>query len=344
MRTFRFIILFSIAGYIASFAQNVIDYRVMSYNVENLFDTKHDSLKNDNEYLPGGIRNWNYIRYQAKIYHIGQVVSAIGEWNPPVLIGLYEIENRHVLNDLVNGPLQNLNYSIAHFPSPDLRGIDVGVLYNSDVFHLLKAEPHSINFPENPVHKTRDILYICGTMPSGDTLHVFANHFPSRYRGELESEDSRIFVASVLRNLVDSILSQNSSAEILIMGDFNDYPDNNSIRHILRALPSDSTMVYVDSALYNLTYKLNAEGKIGSYKHDGNWGMLDQLIVSGSLMNDSKKLQVKRSSINIFHPSWLLENDKSLGKKPKRTYVGMKYNEGYSDHLPVYLDLVWQKK
>lgn len=311
-------------------------FRVMEYNVENLFDTQHDTLKHDDEYLPGGMRGWNYARYQQKLTHIGQVVVAVGEWTPPALIALCEIENRHCLIDLVRySHLQQLNYQIIHYESDDARGVDVALLYQHHFFHPIASRPIRFTLPSGKA--TRDILYACGTLPSGDTLHLFINHFPSRLGGELESEPNRLFAAARLREAVDSVQNTDSAALILIMGDFNDYPDNRSMRQVLGAAPVGDSLAV--NQLYNLTYALHEQGEIGSYRHDGQWGMLDQIVVSGALLAGTKRTAITADGVRVFAPDWLLEDDKPFGKKPFRTYIGLKFNGGYSDHLPVFFDL-----
>ncbi len=232
-------------------------------------------------------------------------------------------------------PLKSFNYKFIHYDSPDTRGVDVALLYHPYQFFPLDHEAIRINFPEKN-RTTRDILYVKGTTLSDDTLHIFLNHFPSRYGGELESEDRRVFVASVLRTKVDSIFSIHSNPNILIMGDFNDYPDNKSIVEVLRAYPLPGTLS--NNELYNLTYGFHIKGK-GTHKHTGEWGMLDQVIVSGNMVNPSNGFYTLQNDVYIFDADFLLETDeKYLGKKPFRTYSGMKYQGGYSDHLPIYID------
>ena len=317
-------------------------FRVMEYNVENLFDTRHDTLKHDDEYLPGGLRGWNYERYSQKLAHIAQVVVGVGEWTPPALIALCEIENGHCLNDLTRySQLRQLNYKIVHYESDDARGVDVALLYQAHRFRPIHSRPIRFVLPSGKT--TRDILYACGALPNGDTLHLFVNHFPSRLGGELESEPNRLFVAAQLRAAVDSVQAVDADALIMIMGDFNDYPDNRSMLEVLGAQPVAGDSL-PDGQLYNLTYALHQSGAIGSYRHDGQWGMLDQIVVSGALLNGSKATQIAADAAQVFAPDWLLEPDKPLGTKPFRTYVGMRFNGGYSDHLPVYVDVELHKK
>ncbi len=313
------------------------NFKIMCYNVENYFDCVDDSLTNDSEYLPGGMRGWNTTKYQKKQANIARVITAIGGWEAPELVGLCEIESEKCLRDLTHySGLKNLRYSYLHHESPDARGIDVALLYQPRRFKPIHDEAIRINFPNEPNKTTRDILFVSGIIPNGDTLSVFVCHFPSRLGGEMESEDKRIFVASVVRTKVDSIFNANNHANIVIMGDFNDYPTNESILGTLKAKPLSESIR--KDELYNLMYKTHTEGK-GSNKHNGEWGALDQIIVSGNLLNSENPFFTNQNNAHIFEADFLLEDDKAfLGKQPFRTYVGFKYQDGFSDHLPVYAD------
>jgi len=311
-------------------------YKIMFYNVENLFDTKDDSLTNDEEFLPEGVLFWNNHKYYSKLKNIYKVVVSIGGWNPPAVIGLCEIENRKVLNNLVsNTPLVKFEYQIIHKESPDRRGIDVGMLYRPDLFDPISHKAIPINYPDQPDNKTRDILYVKGLAKNTDTLHVFINHWPSRWGGQLESEDRRIFVASVLKYNVDSILNYSQSAKIVIMGDFNDYPENTSLSQTLNARNNFDEIN--NKSLYNLSANFKKQN-IGSNKYKGEWGVLDQIIVSGSLLNSEEKMFTSINDIHILNSDFLLEPDEAyFGFKPKRTFSGYSYIGGFSDHLPTYL-------
>ena len=312
-------------------------FKIMCYNVENFFDCIDDSLTNDSEYLPGGLRAWNYAKYKKKQTNIAKVITAVGGWNAPDLVGLCEIESEKCLIDLTHySGLKNLHYKFLHHDSPDIRGIDVALLYQPTQFKPIHDEAIRINFPTAPDTKTRDILYAAGKIPNGDTLHVFVCHFPSRLGGELESDDKRLYVASVIRNRVDSISLKNAAPNIVIMGDFNDFPTNESLLEVIKAKPLTANTSKKE--LYNLMYKMHVEGK-GTNKHNGEWGALDQVIVSGNLLQTDGRFFTKQNDAHIFDADFLLENDETfLGKQPFRTYVGMKYHEGFSDHLPIYAD------
>jgi len=318
------------------------DFRIMFYNVENLFDLENDSLTNDDEFTEEGERHWNSTKYYDKLTKIAKVVIAVGEWSAPDIIGVCEIENRHVLEGITNfSPLKTIKYKIIHQNSPDRRGIDVGFLYRPEKFKPINYEAIPINFPNVPEHKTRDILHVTGIANNNDTLNIFVNHWPSRWGGQLESEDSRIFVASVLRAKVDSIFSNDATPNIVIIGDLNDYPENISISKTLNA-KSEYTNPN-KKELYNLAWHLQTQ-KLGSHKYGGEWGILDQIIISGDLLNGENKTITSINDAHIFNANFLLEPDKSnVGFKPFRTYVGFKYNDGYSDHLPVFLDLYFKK-
>ncbi len=331
--------LLLILVYFVTYSQTDDSYKIMFYNVENLFDTYNDSLTNDDEFLPEGDRFWNNHKYYAKINNIYKVITAVGKWSPPAIIGLCEIENRKVLNDIINNtPLVKHEYKIIHKESPDRRGIDVGILYREKLFTPLKKEFIEINFPDNSNSKTRDILYVKGIAKNIDTLHVFINHWPSRWGGQLESENKRLFVASVLKSKVDSILNINKNSNIILTGDFNDYPENKSLKAILNAQIKYDSIIHEN--MYNLSYYLSKTKKIGTHKYQGAWGILDQFIVSGNLIDKDNKIFTSLNDIYIFNANFLLEPDESyFGNMPKRTFIGYKYNGGFSDHLPTYLIL-----
>lgn len=313
------------------------NFKIMCYNVENFFDCIDDSLTNDSEFSAGGMRGWNYTKYKKKQSNIAKVITAIGGWDAPALVGICEVESEKCLFDLTHySGLKNFRYKFLHHESPDPRGIDVALLYQPALFKPIHDEAIRIRYPQAPANHTRDILFASGIIPSGDTLHIFVCHFPSRLGGEMESEDKRLFVASMVRNKVDSLFAINAHPNIVIMGDFNDFPTNESILNVLKAKPlTDSISTH---CLYNLMYKLHAEGK-GSNKHLGDWGALDQMLVSGNLLKPTNSIFTMQSDAHFFDADFLLENDNTyLGKQPFRTYAGMKYQGGFSDHLPIYTD------
>lgn len=317
-------------------------FRIVSYNVENYFDTVNDSATVDEEFLPEGVRHWSFSRYKTKQMRIGKVLAAIGGWSPPPIVGLIEIESKKSLVDLIhNSGLKSFNYQFIHYDSPDVRGVDVALLYRPRLFKITYSKPIRIKFPDVPDIKTRDVLLVTGKVPSGDTLHIFVCHLPSRLEGELESENRRVFVAQIIRKQVDSLISVYKKPNIIIMGDFNDYPDNRSITQILKAEHPVSKPQ--PDKLYNLAMPLHLAGK-GTYKHAGQWGMLDQFIVSGNLLNIENRFYTQQADAHVFEAEFLLEKgDSDIGEKPFRTFTGYAYHNGYSDHLPLYVDF-WLKR
>lgn len=314
-------------------------FKVLFYNVENLFDCENDTLKNDEEFLPGGLRGWNYSRYVQKMGNIARVIVTAGEWDVPALVGLCEVENRRTLLDLTTrSPLKNAQYRFIHYESPDMRGIDVALLYQQSLFRPFAHRAIPVRFAGSTTSSTRDILYVGGIMPTGDTLHVFVCHFPSRLSGELETEPRRKQAASVLRNAVDSLFAIHGYANILLMGDFNDYPCNASLYEVLQAKEPAATKQA--SMLYNLAYALHKSGG-GTHKFQGKWGALDQIIVSGGLLHHPT-FKIHSQQLQVVKSSFLLEPDPTyFGYKPFRTYQGFRYQGGYSDHLPIMVQFTY---
>ncbi len=340
MAIYRFFLLIGLIlityGY--SIAQSRNNFRIVFYNVENYFDYKDDPETKDEEFLPKGKRHWDKYKYHKKRDKIAQVLIAAGGGKLPPVVGLCEIENRNVLEDLINySPLKNQGYKIIHKESPDKRGIDVGVIYRPKKFTPLSYQAIPIHFTDNTKRATRDILYVKGKVKQ-DTLHLFFNHWPSRWGGQLESEPKRVFVAKVLRHAIDSLFDVHENPKIVIMGDFNDYPKNKSLSKVLKAQQKKGEAF--SEQLYNLSYHFVNEKSPGTHKYRGKWGALDQIIVSGAILNAKNGCQSTIDNAHIFYFEKLLEKDESyIGYKPFRTFTGYKYNGGYSDHLPVFIDI-----
>ena len=313
------------------------DYlRLMFYNVENYFDTKDDPRTNDNDFTPDGSMHWTQSRYTDKRNNIFRVITHVGEWDPPALVGLCEVENRGVLDDLIqNTPLAKYPYSVIHKESPDLRGIDAALLYRSDYLECVAQQFIRVRFTDNR-RRTRDILFATFRTANNDTLHVFVNHWPSRVGSARQSEPGRILAASLVRQKVDSVFSRNAMAKIVVTGDLNDTPTDKSLVSTLRAL-NDTTHAK-PSALFNLSaYKMKES--TGTIKYQGKWSVFDQIIVSGGLLRGTLRTDANRC--HIFRADYLFEPDpRYQGIQPFRTYIGTRYNKGFSDHLPVYLDVM----
>ena len=310
------------------------ELRVMFYNVENMFDPAEDSTKSDDEYQPDGMRGWSYSRLKHKQVNVAKVALAVGGWEPPGLIGLCEVENRKVLNGLIyDTPLKNFGYKLVHYESPDPRGIDVALLYLPDKFKVLYSRPVRIHFPFDTASRTRDVLYVKGIACKRDTLHVFVNHWPSKFGGAMETIPKRNYVASVVRNKVDSLLSADHDAKILVMGDMNETPAEEGVSQVLKARMDSVNLGPND--LYNMLAGAGLSWKKGTIKFREEWETIDHMIVSVLLFKYTTP-----HSLHIFDAPFLLMDDEAwFGKKPFRTYYGAKYIGGFSDHLPVYMDL-----
>ena len=316
------------------------NFRVMFYNTENFFDTLDDPKKNVNDFLPEGAVHWTTGRYQNKLNNIAKVITSVGEWDTPALVGLCEVENEKVINDLTQySPLRKMNYRYVITNSPDARGIDVALLYQREKFKYLEHKEYKIRFPHNAQKHTRNILHVVGQVSTRDTLDVFVCHFPSRRGGEKESEADRLYVASVIKTKSDSLMKIRKNACIVIMGDFNDEPSNRSISQVLHAQPVLKDINRQN--LYNLFASFEKRKNTGSYKYQGQWNMLDQIIVSGNLIAGDRSIRVLPHTANIFYRNFMVTEDKTYGgKRPKKTYHGRKHEGGYSDHLPVFVDFI----
>jgi predicted extracellular nuclease len=328
--TFSLLLLIFIEGYSQDVSASTV--RLMFYNVENLFDTSNDTLKDDDEFLPGGVRRWNSKRYYSKINSIFKTIVAAGEWSPPVIIGLCEVENREVLEDLIYGTnLSRFNYGIIHEDSPDPRGIDVCMIYLKDRVTVAGYEYLVPSDSSLPYFSSRSVLY-AKCIVRNDTLHLFINHWPSRRGGVLAGEDQRRVIAEMIRNKVDSIASATArNAAIIIMGDFNSSPDDNLLSMLTSKYNSGLSMINLAG---------NIASGTGSYRYMGTWEMIDQIIVSDALIMGSGELATRQELFKIFRPSFLMTNDPVYpGLSPFSTYRGYRYQGGFSDHLPVLLDL-----
>jgi len=321
-----------------AFGQDDQSMRFVFYNIENLFDIDDDSLTNDEEFTPDGEKRWTYSKYIKKLDQLAKTLTGIGEWQIPAIVGLCEVENRNVLMDLTaHRLLKDYRYHIIHRDSPDRRGIDVALLVQTDIFEPLGSMWLEVKFPFDTALTSREILYVKGLLFGSDTLHIFINHWPSRWGGKEYTQTKRIQAARVLKYYTDSLFKALSDPSILIAGDFNDTPLDSSVHKILnaRAEISEGTQ-----GLFNLMFPIYSAGSSGTLKYRANWEVYDQIIVSGALL-DSKGLKVEGKKAHIFKQDYLLiEDEKYMGYKPFRTYSGPSYKGGFSDHLPVYIDLL----
>jgi hypothetical protein len=314
--------------------------RVVFYNTENFFDSFRDSLINDEEFTPAGIRAWSYSKFVKKCQALGKVLVATGGWEAPEVIGLCEVENHFVLRKLLeHSALGRLNYRIVHYDSPDSRGIDVALMYRPEKFKLLHSEPIAVDFPGPDARSTRDILYVKGIALDADTLHMFVNHWPSRYGGYMATKPLREFTGALLRTRVDSIFLYDQQANILIMGDLNDPPDEYSVQHSLGAKLDSIDLK--PGELYNLMSNQFSDPTRGTQKYQQAWSTIDHHIVSESLLKGKRNLRIHPRGTVIFDADFLLEDDHThTGKRLNRTFIGMQYHGGFSDHLPVFTDIL----
>lgn len=296
-------------------------------NCENLFDCKDDSLKADEAFLPAGANRWTPKRYWKKLNNIAREIISLGEGDDgsaaiPDLVGLCEVENDSVLYDLTHRSLlRNAKYDYLITNSPDLRGIDVALLYSPMTFGII--DTYSIRIPsKKDMRPTRDILYVKGRAASSDTLHVFVVHAPSRSGGEIETRKNRVLVATTLCESIDSIQMASPRQKIIVMGDFNDYTGDKSLKIIEK---HGMTEVSASAKGKN--------GAKGTYKFDGEWRSLDHIFVSEALLENVV-------DCSIADREFLLEEDTiDKGVRPRRNYVGPLWMDGFSDHLPLVMPL-----
>ena len=288
---------------------------LVELNCENMFDCQHDSLKDDTEWMPDGKRKWTPARYWRKLNHIGQEILSCQQEGVPDLVALVEVENDSCLFDLTRRSLlRGAGYEYLMTQSPDVRGIDVALLYQPMTFRPICYDYLDVK-PLEGMRPTRDILYVKGETLLGDTLHIFVVHAPSRYGGEKQSRPNRQLIADRLMSVVRQLPAD---AKVIIAGDFNDGATDPALRFL------------EDNGLHNVTAKATgSHGAKATYRYQGVWQSIDHVFVSTVLLNS-----VEQSFIN--DAPFLLEEDKKYGGvKPLRTYNGYRYQRGFSDHLPL---------
>lgn len=297
-------------------------FTIVEYNVENLFDTVHDVGKLDTEFLPDAPRRWTPRRYWQKLDHVGQAIVACGDdaadGHLPDMAVLTEVENDSVMRDLTRrSPLRAARYDYVMTQSPDLRGIDVALVYSPFSFRLINSHAVRVE-PLRGQRPTRDILYASGMVISGDTLHVVAVHAPSRAGGEAHTRPYRLRVAERVCQMIDSIRSASDNPLIIVAGDFNDYSTDTPLKLI-----ESHGMTEVSLGARG------ANGAKGTYRYKGEWGSLDHVFCNAAMTR-------RLTGCRINDAPFLMEEDKKYGgAKPHRTYLGPRYQGGFSDHLPI---------
>ena len=329
-----------VGAMLVAFAQK--PYKVVFYNLENLFDTINDPNKNDEEYLPEGERKWTTYRYNQKLANMSRVLFDIAAEDRifPTVIGVSEIENRLVLEDLLATPkLAKTNYRIVHYDSPDRRGVDCAFFYRPDQFKLEGSEAHKISFPGRPNFYTRDLVAMWGKI-EGEPFYFIVSHWPSRLGGKERSQYSRDFVAAKCKHICDSVRTVNPATKVVIMGDFNDDATDASVTDVLGAKGNLKKLQPND--MYNPFYAMLKAG-YGTLAYRDAWNLFDNIVVSENLATASTgalKVQKKEGAKfygNIFIAPYMIQKEGQYKNYPLRSFVGSNFQNGYSDHFPVYI-------
>jgi len=310
------------------------------YNCENFFDPADNPAKDDDEFTPQGKYHYTQKVYEQKLHNIATVLQSMNGGDGPAIIGLAEVEDNTVLNDLVHQPeLARRNYKYEWYDGPDPRGINVAMIYDPVLFVMLHSEPLHVDLSGvGGKSLTRDVLHVYGIL-NGDTVHVFVNHWPSRTGGEDESGPRRTIAAKVNRDTIDAIMNTDPGAKIIVMGDLNDNPADNSIATVLCAKTETSEVTA--TGLYNPWANIYKTGA-GTEAFRGNWNLFDQVIISGAfLRNRNHKLLYEKAE--IFRPDFIVDHYKGHEGEPHRSFAGTHWINGYSDHFPVILYLTNSK-
>ncbi|MDR0891644.1 MAG: endonuclease/exonuclease/phosphatase family protein [Mediterranea sp.] len=319
-------------------------YKVVFYNIENFFDTINDPNVRDEEFTPQSAKKWNTEKYYKKLHNIERVFFDIAAINKdyPIVIGVSEVENRNVLEDIVATPkLMPANYRIAHYDSPDARGVDVAFLYRPDVFKLEGSKPIKAIIPELPDFKTRDILTMWGTVDKEPFFFMVA-HWPSRLGGKEVSEFKRVALGRQMRAIADSVQHEQPGIKIVMMGDLNDDPTDKSIA---KALGAVEKVKELKPGGFFAPYASMLKAGLGTLGYDDAWNIFDNIIVSANLLYpETGTLALKKGPHskfygNIFKPRYLIQQDGRYKGYPLRTFVSDNFQDGFSDHLPVYIYL-----
>lgn len=304
------------------------EYRfgIAFYNLENLFDTKDDPHTLDDDFTPESRRRWTDKRLHKKLDKLSRVIAQVGVeevGHPPVIVGLAEVENREVVDMLLERkPLKDLDYRVVHFDSPDERGIDTALIYRAAYFEVVgaKANPALLYDEDGNRDYTRDILQVHGKLV-GQDIHLFVNHWPSRRKGVDETEPKRMKVAEIHRELLEAIWTNDTQARVIVMGDFNDDPKSKSIEQL-------KGTEFINPLAYE------ASNESGSLNHDQEWYLFDQILVSHNMLDPSGSILFLKS--DIYDPDYLREYHGPYKGAPFRSYAGRKFLGGYSDHFPVF--------
>lgn len=318
-------------------------YAVAFYNLENLFDTINDPATNDEEFTPSGSYRWGGLKYRNKLNNLAFAISNFATDNTspfklkngPAVIGVSEVENQQVLEDLIHtGKLAQRNYGIVHYDSPDARGIDVGLIYDKDQVTVESSSSARLHSQEFPNLLTRDQLVVSGRL-AGERVHFIVNHWPSRLGGEKQSSPKREAAAALTKHLADSLLAADPDSKVIIMGDLNDDPTNNSCKVVLGAKKKQQEVK--PGGFFNTMWEMYDRG-IGTLAYNGAWNLFDQIIISSNLVGkDRSTLKYIRSE--VFNRDFLKQKEGKYKGYPLRTHAAGAYLNGYSDHFPTLIYL-----
>lgn len=317
--------------------------RFATYNVENLFDTENDVANpKDDEFIPEGKYKWDNIKYKKKLKNLAKAITSFGQGEGPAIIGLCEIENRKVLEDLTqHTSLKDEDYQIIHKDSPDYRGIDVAIIYREDEVTPIKKE--WIKVPLGEENGTRDILCVKFKLKNGTTLTIIESHWPSKKGNDNESYWKREKVAQIIKEKINQIYAKDSKANLIVAGDFNCTPEEDVVKQQLGVYnPTDKVE---PQKLYNLMNRYYSNDQIGTIRYKNKWMIFDQMIVNGNLLNKTKNsIFTLAGSAQIYHDENLIYTNRNGDPAPNRSFLGSKFIKGYSDHLPVTLDIYLKEK
>ena len=337
----RFLLILSVMALAAtSVVAQDKPYMVAFWNFENLFDIYNDPETHDDEFTPEGIKKWNETKYQKKLSNMERVIFDMAAINKdyPIVIGVSEIENRSVLEDFVAQPkLKGAKYRICHFDSPDARGVDVAFLYRADVFKLEGSDNIKLNVPELPNFRTRDLVVMWGTI-EGEPFYFLVSHWPSRLGGKEASQFKRDACAKQIREIKDSLLKENPATKVIVMGDFNDDATDASLVKVMGAKGKLKELQTGD--FFNPYYQMLKAG-LGTLAYQDSWNLFDNICVTENLVNGTygklRLIKGKKFYGNIFTRPYMLQQEGQYKGYPLRTFVTNNFQNGFSDHFPVYI-------
>ena len=337
----RFLLILSVMALAAtSVVAQDKPYMVAFWNFENLFDIYNDPETHDDEFTPEGIKKWNETKYQKKLSNMERVIFDMAAINKdyPIVIGVSEIENRSVLEDFVDQPkLKGAKYRICHFDSPDARGVDVAFLYRADVFKLEGSDNIKLNVPELPNFRTRDLVVMWGTI-EGEPFYFLVSHWPSRLGGKEASQFKRDACAKQIREIKDSLLKENPATKVIVMGDFNDDATDASLVKVMGAKGKLKELQTGD--FFNPYYQMLKAG-LGTLAYQDSWNLFDNICVTENLVNGTygklRLIKGKKFYGNIFTRPYMLQQEGQYKGYPLRTFVTNNFQNGFSDHFPVYI-------